>query len=292
MSDHLKGLLMTLVAIFAMSPDSLIIRMVDADQSTIVFWRSFLVFEGLLVLTTFKYGRNSPTAFRAIGKPGLLLAVMWATSSLLFVSALMHTSVGNTLVILSTAPIFAALITWVLTRERTGRHTVLTIVVVIGAVILIVLESYQSGRLAGDLFALGAAISVALGLVVVRRQRHTDMTPALSLSGLLLAAVVLPFASPFDIDHRTAALFLLLALLMTIAVGLFYAAPRYIPAAEVSLMLPLETVIGTFIVWLLLGERPADTTIVGGAVVILALVVHAGISLRVDRKATAKSPTV
>ena len=101
----------------------------------------------------------------------------------------------------------------------------------------------------GDLCALGAAINVATGLVLVRRRKEIDMTPALALSGLLLAALALPYATPLGIDNRTALLFLLLALLMTCAVGLFYAAPRYIPAAEVSLMLPLETVLGTYIVW-------------------------------------------
>ncbi len=280
MSTHLKGLLITAAGILLLSPDSLIIRLIEADQSTILFWRGFFVFEGMLLITAIVHRRRTPAAFKAIGLPGLGVALMWAFSTFFFISALLHTSVANTLIIISTSPVFAALLSRIFLREKIARHTAITIIVVITAVALIVSGSYKSGSWLGDFFALGTAVCVACTFVFTRQKKECDMTPAVALSGLLIALVALPFASPFAVSVQTAWLFLSLGLLLTLALGLLFIGPRYIPAAEVSLMLPLETVLGSLIVWLVLGEQPTVNAMLGGAIVVIALMLHSAIALR------------
>ena len=283
MSNHLKGLLITALGIIALSPDSLIIRLLEADQSTILFWRGLFVFEGMLLVTSIIYGRDTIKAFKKIGSPGIGAAVMWTLSTFCFISALLNTSVANALVIISTSPVFAALLSRFFLKEPIAIHTMAAIVVVIGAVALIVSSSYESGNFLGDMYALGTAVFVAGTFVFTRQKKNCDMTPAVAISGLMVAAVALPFASPFEITQQTEMLFLLLGAVMTVALGLLFIGPRYIPAAEVSLMLPLETVLGTLIVWWALGEEPTTTTMLGGTIVVVTLIIHSAIALRQEK---------
>ncbi len=284
MSNHLKGLLITAVAIIVLSPDALVIRLIEADQSTIMFWRGLFLFEGMLLVTAIQYRRDTPAAFGAIGLPGLAVASCWALNSLFFVSALLHTSVAKTLIIVSTAPVFAALLSRIFLREGIASYTAVTIIVVMGAVGLIVSDSYQNGTWLGDLFALGTALSLASTFVFTRKNKYRDMKPAVALSGAMVALVALPTASPLAIDSQTALLFLLLGAILTVSVSLLIVGPRYIPATEVSLMLPLETVLGSLIVWFALGERPTATALLGGVIVVLALMIHALIALNKEKK--------
>ncbi len=284
MSNHLKGLLITAIGIIALSPDSLIIRLIETDKWTILFWRGVFVFEGMLLVTAIVHGRGTFRAFKAIGLPGIGAAVMWTLSTLCFISALLNTSVANTLVIISTSPVFAALLGWLFLKERIALHTSVAIVVVIGAVGLIVSDSYQGGSMLGDTYALGVAIFVAGTFVFTRQRKDCDMTPAVALSGLMVALVALPFASPLDVTPKTELLLLALGFVMTVALGLLFIGPRYISAAEVSLMLPLETVLGTLIVWVVLNEEPSVSTLIGGTIVVAALVVHSAIALRHEKR--------
>ena len=286
---HLKGLLITATGIVLLSPDSLIIRLIDTSHANVLFWRGLLVFQGMLLLITWVHGRQSVQAFRAIGLPGVGAMFMWTLSSLFFVSALFHTSVANTLVLLSTSPVFAAFVSWLWLRETIGLHTVLAIVVLTASVGLIVSDGYQQGHWAGDLFALGASLCLACTFVFTRKAGDCDMTPAVALSGLLVALIALPFATPLPLSLEANLLFALLGIVLTISLTLLFVGPRYIPAPEVSLMLPLETVLGTGLVWLVLDEQPTASTLLGGAIVIATLIVHSMVALRRSRRHTTVS---
>ena len=230
MSNHLKGILITALGIIILSPDSLIIRLIEADKSTILFWRGIFVFNGMLLLTAIVHGRGTVQAFRAIGYPGIGVAIMWTLSTFCFVNALLNTSVANTLVIISTSPVFAAILGWVLLKERIASHTSIAIIVVIAAVALIVSGSYQSGSFIGDMYALGVAVFVAGTFVFTRQRKNCDMTPAVALSGLLVALFAAPAASPFAISQQTEFLILALGVLVSVALGLLFIGPRYISA--------------------------------------------------------------
>lgn len=62
--------------------------------------------------------------------------------------------------------------------------------------------------------------------------------------------------------------------------GLLQIGPRYLPAAEVSLITMLEIVMGPLLVWWVLGEYPGEATLWGGAAIIVAILVHAFWQLR------------
>jgi len=280
MSDHLKGLLITLAGIIVLSPDSLLVRIIDTDQWTLLFWRGIVSGLGIALLSAGFHRRNTLIAFRRVGWPGILLASVFTASTIFFITALHYTSVANTLILAGTAPVFAALLSRIVLAEHVHVRTWITMIVVMGAVALIVSGSFGSGSVWGDVSALACAVMMAGTFVITRRSKGHDMTPAMALSGFFTASVVLPLASPFSIDSEVAMLLLGLGILIAVAFALLTIGPRYIPAPEVSMMMPLETVFGTFLVWLALGEVPGIHAVIGGIIVILALAIHSASTLR------------
>jgi drug/metabolite transporter (DMT)-like permease len=280
MSDHLKGLLITVAGIIALSPDSLLVRLIDTDQWTLIFWRGIISGIGIGLLSACFHGRNTPTAFRRVGRPGILLSMVFTASTLFFITALHHTSVANTLVLAGTAPIFAAIMSRVFLAEHVHLRTWITIFLVVGAVGVIISESYGGGNIWGDMSALACAVMMGATFVIMRQSKGHDMTPAMALSGFVTALVVFPLALPFEISSSDAVLILALGLVISVAFGLLTIGPRYITAPEVSMLMPLETVVGTFLVWVFLNELPSVQAVGGGAVIILALSIHSAFAIR------------
>jgi drug/metabolite transporter (DMT)-like permease len=281
LSEHAKGLVITAAGVLVLTPDSLLIRLITADPWTLLFWRGTLMALGLAVIVAAVSGRATAARFHAIGKAGILVAVVFAAASILFVTALSHTSVANTLVIISVAPLFAALLSRVLLAEPIARPTWAAIAIANTGIVVIFAGSLKSDGLLGDLCALATALLVAAAFVVIRHARKVSMVPAMALSGVLAAAAVLPLATPLSVGAEDAALLLLLGLVVLPASrALITLGPRYLPAAEANLLMLLETVLGPLWVWLALGEEPTAAALIGGAIVILALAAHSAVRLR------------
>jgi drug/metabolite transporter (DMT)-like permease len=279
--DHAKGMLITVAGVLAVSPDSLLIRLISADLWTLMFWRGLLV---ALVLSTglavFHRARTK-AAFAGIGRTGLIFAVLFSLNSFSFVIAVSTTTVANALVLISAAPFFAALIARLFLRETVRRRTWLAIAAAFAGIVVIVSGSAGGGELLGDLAALVTALGLAVQFNLLRRRRGVNMIPGIALGSLITATISLPFAAPLSIAATDAVwLGLLGGVVMPVATVLIVMAPRYLPAPEVSLILLLETVLGPLWVWLALGEVPGGRTVLGGAVVVAALAAHTAAALR------------
>ena len=101
------------------------------------------------------------------------------------------------------------------------------------------------------------------------------MAPAACLSQAILVVAFAPFAAVGDIGGGD------IGWLATLGIGqvglgfvLFAVGARLIPAAQAGLITLLEVVLGPLWVWLALDERPSTLTLVGGAVVIVAIVLQ------------------
>ena len=110
MTNHLKGLLMTIFAVVILSPDSVLIRLVEEasseiDSWTVLFWRGSLYAVGVSLLVLIKYRSKTIAEFKNIGKGGLLIGLFSGISTGTFVFAIVYTSIANALVIISTGPI-------------------------------------------------------------------------------------------------------------------------------------------------------------------------------------------
>ncbi len=281
-NSHLRGLIITISAVIILSPDALLVKLMQCDAWTMLFWRSLISGSSLLVGLSLIYRRRLWSCFYQTGRLGLISSVVAAIGSMLFVGALYHTTAANTLVILAATPLFAALIGRIFIKERIARYTLVAIIAVSGGILLIFYGNLSGEHLAGNLMALAASSLWGINLVVLRQARQLNMIPAVALGGLLAIPLSLLLgASPLTIGPQD--LFLLTiqgTLVLPVSFALITIGTRHLPAAEVSLILLLEALLGPLWVWLLVGEIPESLTMVAGLFVLVTLIVHSYIALR------------
>jgi len=288
LSTYQRGLLIVVLGVVFLSFDGLLIRLAATDGWTVIFWRGLLMFCVLGLICT--VGQRL-TALRRHPVASLASTVLLGLISSLFVLAVMNASVANVVVILSTAPLFAAVFSRTFLGERVARHTLAAIVACMLGMSLVFMGHGAHGMLLGNLYALAASAAIGGNLTLLRRFPAVDTMTVVAGGGLLSAAVALSMATPLALDAQRYGVLALMGLVqMPLATVLINSATRYLPSTEVALFYLVETALGTAWVWWLLGEAPSVSTLIGGGVVILVLVLHAWIGLRLERQRLRISP--
>jgi drug/metabolite transporter (DMT)-like permease len=281
-----RGALFVAAAALCWSSGGLIVRLVSTSPWTTSLWRSLFAAVFLALVLQVARGRSIIAQWREGGRPVFVVAACMALASTCFIFSLAHTTVANTLILMSTGPYVAGLLGWLLLGERVALRTWLAMGVALTGTVVMVFNSYGRGTVVGDLLAIVMACSFAVATVLIRRHPQIDMAPAAALATALTALIALPSATPWQTAPRD------LALLALFGVGqfgvgfiLFMVGARLIPVAESSLIGMLETVLGPLWVWLVLNERPSAATLTGGALILGALVVNAILDLVRPRRA-------
>lgn len=217
-------------------------------------------------------GRVVP-AFRAIGRPGLAIAVLMATSAGSFITALSITPVADVMVIQALAPLAAALL-GMLAGEPVRPRTWAAMGVAVGGFAVMAGAPSRPG-LPGMAFSFIAMFCYAATIVVARRRAEVSMAPATCLSQVLVFAVFAPFAHVSEMGGANLGYLALMGVVqMGLALFLLSLGARLIPAVEVALIAQLENVLGPLWVWLAGLEYPSVPTIIGGIIVIGAVVLQ------------------
>ena len=258
------------------STGGLIVRHVEADAWTIVFWRGLFASLTLLLYLGVRDGRNMFALFRGLGWGGLGVAVCFGTASLSFVIALQHTSVAIILFVQSAAPLVAGVLAWLWLGERmTLVKVAAMLMALVGVGIAVSDQGDASGDFIGIALSLVIMICFALATVLVRRFSHVRMTPATCLSAFWLVAVGGTLGAPGSVDGtELTLLFLFGACQLGIGFILFTTGARLIPAGEAILLSLLESILAPIWVWVwpTLHEYPGDRALIGGALVIAAVI--------------------
>ncbi|CAM5523054.1 hypothetical protein MAUB1S_08720 [Mycolicibacterium aubagnense] len=278
------GYLLVFLSALMWSLGGTIARFIAVDDSwTVVFWRSVWAAAFLIAFMAWRDGpRGTLKLFRDMGLPGLAVAVCFATASTCFVVALSYTKVANILLMQAGVPLLAALLSWLLFRERVSAATWAAIAGVIVGVAIMVSESL-GGAVSpiGDGLALLIAFMFSVATVITRRFAQVRMTPATCLGTILAALFAASQASQFAVSPRDMG-FLFAFGVINLGVGLafFATGARLVPAAVAALLGTFEPILGPIWVWLVHGEVPSARTMVGGIVVVAALLVHIGLEMR------------
>lgn len=297
LSLHQKGLLITTAGPLILSPDALVIKLIGMPDGQILLWRGLLMTLGFLAIVALRNGHCSGEAFRRCGGTGVWVAVLFTFSTFGFVLGNQYTKGGNVLMILASAPLIAALLSRVFLHERLPLRAWVAIGLCLLGTSLIVFDDAGSGSWVGNGFALMAAFSLAGNLTLCRTRPGIDMSPMLPLAGLMVVSTALvftPLTKGVELPSPTQAGWLLLLCLGIVPLGftLVQRGPLYLPAAEVGLLMLLETVAGTLWIWWVLGERPSTLAFIGGALVVGTLLAKGVIDLRQElRQAPARRST-
>ena len=210
--------------------------------------------------------------------PWALLAIFlsFAAGTNLFIYALKHTTVANTACLGATSPFWAMLLAWWRLGERPSRRTLLAACLALAGAATMVGQGLVVGGSGwrGDLAALGLALAFAFQLVNLRAFRREELVPAFALAGLLTGGLlVLLRGGMAELPAADLGLGLLLGLVqMTVPTILMIWTSRWLTAVEIALLSLLDTVLNPFWVFLFLGEAPSPLALLGGAVILAAVV--------------------
>ena len=275
LTERQKGMGLAFLGILLITPDSLLVRLISLGSWELIFFRGFLPFFFLLVLLLIYYNKNFLKVCFVIGFAGILNAILLLIGSITFVLSLENTNVANTLVIISLGPFIAAILSSIFLKEHPEFRTWIIIILCFSSILFIFYESFEGGRIFGDLMGLATAFSVGASSVVIRYGKIINFLPSLLLAKLLIAIVAFFFVKEikfigFDLYRIVTMCFFCVFLPFT----LITLAPRFIPAHEVQLFFILETVLGPIWVWLVIKELPTINTVIGGVCIILLIFYH------------------
>jgi drug/metabolite transporter, DME family len=277
-----KGVGIVLLATFGWSLSGLFVRvMPEFDGWQINCWRGFWTCISLLCFLVLQYGSEVFSHFRRIPPVALLLSAgFFAFGSTMYVISLTLASVAVVSVIGATSPLFTGLFSPWATGEKPGMASWIAAVLALAGMAVIGWDKLEDGHLGVMLVCLLVPFCFAAQTLTLRRWSNIDMVPAICFGGLVsfLGAGFDGFffhpGGGFAVSLRGLAILLLMAVIQLAMPLVFYVrGAKSVPAITLSLIVMLDAVINPFWPWLFVGEVPEGAALMGGAIVIVAVLV-------------------
>lgn len=268
------GLALTLASTVSWSTTGLFTRLIALDAWTMLAWRSLFGGFGLLVVIALLEGSDGLRRFGRLGWPGLAYVLASGFGMATYLSAMVSTTVAHVAVIYAVAPFVAAGLGWLVLRERPGgRALAASLIALVGVAVMVGLG--PEGRPLGDFLALVMTVCMAAMMVLSRKFPAIPTLQAACVSALFASALAFLAMPSEPISTGQFGLLLVFGLVFnTVGLGLFILGARRLPPVETALISSLEAPIAPLWVWLLLAETPSAATLIGGTVVMAAVVGH------------------
>jgi len=268
------GALLVVAAAVAWSTAPFFTRLLHLDSWTILFWRG--VFASIFITTVLAVteGRKGLRNLVAMRPRGWLVAGLSAFGMMTFIPSLQLTSVANVAVIVAVQPFAAAAIAWIWLRETVSLRTLLASMLAFAGIVITVSGAAGATDYRGIGLAIAMMLAISLMTVVIRRHRETSMLAAVALSNLLSSLASLPFAYGNVLVPQADLVTLALFGFCQVGMGLtmFTLGSRLMPSGQASLIATLETPLMPFWVWLAFQEVPSVRALIGGALVMGAVI--------------------
>jgi len=268
---YLRGIALLVVSALFLSTSGIVLRNIDtAGGWQILFYRSLAFSVTVFLFMLVRRDVRIRDELTNLGWNDLILVVFLGTGFVAYIFALLHTTVANALFVMSAAPLMIALLGWFVLKERVPIRTWLAIAGATAGLIVMIGGGFAGGRSLGNMIALWVPISYAVTVILIRRSTRMHMLPALCLAGTAISAFCIP---SFSLSLHD--------LLISIYLGVFqvgvgfifmFLGARYVPSAQVGLIGLTEPIGAPIWVWWGIGEVPGSTTMIGGAIVLTALV--------------------
>ncbi len=278
-----SGVVFVLLATLGWSLSGIFVRLMPGlDFWQINCWRGYWTAIALMVYLVVVYGRGLRQKFAEIPKPALWMsAFFFAFGTTLYVSSLTMVSVATVSVIGATSPLFAALLSPWVTRERAGPEAWVAAGLALIGVYIIARDQLSSGYWLGMILALGVPVAFAGQTLALRRYRGVDMVPSFFLGGMLTFLIAGFFGffthtagGGFNIGLREMLLLVAMGSLQLAIPLIFYVlGSKSVQAITLTLISMLDAVINPLWPWIFVGEKPEHAAFVGGAIVIGAVLI-------------------
>ncbi len=278
--SHNRAVVLMVVVTLLWSTAGVVTRHLEFARSfEVTFWRALFTALTLSVLLPLVRGRGVFSQVRHAGPLFWLSAVCWCVMFTAFMVALTLTTVGNVLVTMACGPLLTALVARVAIGNRVPGRTWLAMLVAAGGIVYMYASQLGHITVTGTLVSLCVPIAAAINWTLTQHaheQGHdVDLVSSVWMGAIFSTLLTLPMAYPFQASgHDIALLASLGAGQLAIPCVLSVLCARVLKAPEIALLALLEVVFGIILAWLGANEVPTPSVLVGGALVIGALVVN------------------
>ena len=270
---NLPGPLLIFLGATSLSFGGLIVKSFEgATLWQILFWRSFFFIIVVSFFLILSYKKNVLKAFKNYGLPGLIGGLILSSGFCGYVFAMYNTTVANVNFIIQTQTLFLASFGYFFLKEKISKITLISIILAISGIILMVGSSLSPGQIQGNLAAFIMPISFAILILIIRKYPNVDMVPLQLIAGVF--AMLIGYLMSGKINISSHDIFLgFLAGFFQLGFGFIFITigARSTPSAVVGIIMLTEAVLGPFWAWLFVNENPPFIVLIGGCIVILAV---------------------
>ena len=273
---NLPGPFLVFLGAVSLSFGGLIVKSFEgATLWQILFWRSVFFSITVLAFLLITYKKKLFNSFYLSGIPGFVAGVILSLGFCGYVVAMYSTTVANTNFIISLQILFLAIFGYIFLKEKISLITLFSIILAVVGVLIMVGNSLSPGELTGNLAAFSMPITFAILIIVVRKYPTIDMVPAQFVAGICCCLIGYFLSSKIIISYHD--IFLgFLAGFFQIGFGFIFITigARTTPSAMVGIIMLSESVLGPLWAFLFASERPSIFSLIGGAIILLAVLIQ------------------
>ncbi|MDA7572996.1 DMT family transporter [Candidatus Pelagibacter sp.] len=283
---NIPGPILIFMGALSLSFGGLIVKSFEgATLWQILFWRSIFFSLTVLAFLIITYKKKLFNSFYLSGLPGLIGGVVLSFGFCGYVFAMYSTTVANTNFIISLQILFLAIFGYFFLKEKISSVTLLSIILAVAGVFIMVGNSLTPGELSGNLAAFSMPITFAVLIIIVRKFPSVDMVPAQFVAGICCCLIGYLLSSKLMISYHD--IFLgFLAGFFQVGFGFIFITigARTTPSAMVGIIMLSESVLGPVWAFLFVSERPSIFSLIGGAVILFAVLIQFYTLLKKSKK--------
>ena len=271
---NIPGPLLILTGGFCLSWGGLILRSFEsASIWQILFYRSIFFLWVLIAFILLTYRKKTFKKIKEAGVPGLIGGVFLSTNFVAYMYSMMETTVANVVFIISTQTVFLPIVAYIFLKEKISPRGYVAIVLAMIGVTLMIGDSLGTGSLKGNLAALTIPINFSVLVLIIRKYPKVDMIPAIFYAGILSCLYGLFLLEDMVISTKDIWLSFLLGV-PQLAFGFIFITigSRTTPAVMVGLLMLMESIFAPIWVWLFFNEIPPVSVLIGGIIILSAVV--------------------
>ena len=270
----IPGPLLILTGGFCLSWGGLILRSFEsASIWQILFYRSIFFLWVLIAFILLTYGKKTFKKIKEAGVPGLIGGIFLSTNFVAYMYSMMETTVANVVFIISTQTVFLPIVAYIFLKEKISPRGYVAIVLAMIGVTLMIGDSLGTGSLKGNLAALTIPINFSVLVLIIRKYPKVDMIPAIFYAGIFSCLYGLFLLEGLSISTKDIWLSFLLGV-PQLAFGFIFITigSRTTPAVMVGLLMLMESIFAPIWVWLFYNEIPPASVLIGGLIILSAVV--------------------
>ena len=272
----IPGYILLLFGAFCLSWGGFIVRSFEeASVWQILLIRSVFFVIALIFFLISTYKKDTFKIFKDAGYPALVAGLVLSLSFVAYVYAMTITTVANVVFIISTQTMFLAITGYIFLKEKISLISFISIVLAMSGITIMIGDSILSGSLLGNIIALAIPINFSILVIIIRKNKNLDMVPAIFYSGIfsLIYGLILSESYTFSYHDIKMGFFLGVPQLafgfICITIG-----SRSTASTTVGLLMLTETLFAPVWVWLFLNEIPPISVLIGGAIIIGAIILN------------------